>query len=199
MSTTAQDVRLLLRMWLRNPRHVAALAPSSQGLGRLMAKHVPPHGERFVVELGAGTGAVTQALLAAGVSRDHLAIVERDATLVEVLKQRFPGVRIIHGDAMHLRRLLRSHGVTAVACVVSSLPLLTLPPLTRLAVLRESFKVLADDGVLVQYTYGFLSPLASKRRRQLGIFGRCVGRVWRNVPPATVWTYRRIETLGALN
>lgn len=160
-----------------------------------MAQHVPIQGDSFVVELGAGTGAVTQALLASGVARDRLAIVERDATLVDVLRQRFPGVRIIHGDAMHLRRLLRSHGVAAVSCVVSSLPLLTLPPLTRLAVLRESFKVLADDGVLVQYTYGFLSPLPRKRRQQLGIVGRCVGRVWRNLPPATVWTYRRIETL----
>jgi phosphatidylethanolamine/phosphatidyl-N-methylethanolamine N-methyltransferase len=191
MSSTPEDAKLLFGMWLKNPRHIATFAPSSDALARHMARHVPPHGDRFVVELGAGTGAVTRALLAAGVARDKLVILERDATLAQVLRERFPGTRVIHGDATHLKKLLHVHGIDEVCCIVSSLPLLTLPPLTRLAVLRQSFRLLGSTGVFVQYTYSPFSPVSIKRRRQFGLYGRCVARVWNNLPPATVWTYGR--------
>src|SRR5258707_12647936 len=80
-----------------------------------------------VIELGAGTGEVTKALLAAGIAPHRLALVERDPELAGFLRQNFPGPQIIEGDAAHLPGLLVANGVEHIAAVVSSLPLLSLP------------------------------------------------------------------------
>lgn len=190
MNSTLNEARLWIGMWLRNPRHIASLAPSSAALAQLMAKRVPLKSGQIVVELGAGTGAVTRALLHAGVAPSNLVVIERDAQLVSLLRTRFPGAVIIQGDAAQLQRLLQGRGITSVACIVSSLPLLTLPIRTRVAILRASFALLGEQGELIQYTYSPFSPIKTRMLRRMGLNGSRIGHIWRNVPPATVWAFR---------
>ena len=117
---------LFLRRWLQAPAKVGAVAPSSKHLGLAMARaalHDKPWLRGQVVELGPGTGRITEALLDQGLPGEALLAIERDAALAGYLQAQFPHIGVLAGDAAHLRDLL---GGAPVAAVVSSLPLLSL-------------------------------------------------------------------------
>ena len=144
-----------------------------------------------VVELGAGTGQVTKALLAAGIDPQRLTLVERDGELAAFLRRHFLGPRIIEGDAVRLPRLLADNGVERVSVVVSSLPLLSLPAGVVNGIVGGVFEALPRGGALVQFTYGPTPPVPRALRERLQLDGVHGKRIWRNVPPAVVWTFRR--------
>lgn len=179
--------RLFLARWLKAPHKVGALAPASRHLARAMAEQIAPE-EALVIELGGGTGSVTQALLDAGLPPERLIVVEHDHAFYVLLKKRFPAVRVLRGDAAHLRALLAPLGIAHASAVVSSLPLLSMPKPLRRRIVEESFALMGEHGTFIQYTYGAFSPL---RRRESGLKGEVAERVWRNFPPAAVWRFRR--------
>ncbi len=144
-----------------------------------------------VVELGAGTGVVTEALLAAGIPANRLALVERDPELAAFLRTRFKGPQIVEGDAARLADLLVKQGIRQVSAVVSSLPLLSLPADVVGGIVRGVFEALPRGGALVQFTYGPSPPIPRGLRDELSLRGASSRRIWRNVPPAVVWTFRR--------
>jgi phosphatidylethanolamine/phosphatidyl-N-methylethanolamine N-methyltransferase len=181
---------LFLARWLRAPHRIGALAPAGRHLARAMAEQITPEAD-LVIELGGGTGNITQALLDAGLPPDRLIVVERDPAFYALLKKRFPLLKILRGDATRLRALLAPLGVSRAATIVSSLPLLNMPGPLRQRLVEESFALLAERGTLIQYTYGAFSPL---RRRKSGLKGEIAERVWRNFPPASVWRFRRRES-----
>jgi len=185
---------LFLKRWLRRPFAMGSVVPSGRLLGKAMAEATkasldgrPGH----VVELGAGTGEVTRALLDAGFAPERLALVERDPELAGFLRRHFPGPRIIEGDAARLPQLLASHGIAPVAAVVSSLPLLSLPAAVVGGIVGGVFETLPRGGALVQFTYGPTPPVPRALRERLHLEAAHGSRIWRNVPPAMVWTFRR--------
>jgi len=193
----ATDIRLFLSSWLRAPLQIGALLPSSKRLARAMAAQVDPRHEGLVVELGPGTGAVTQALLCRGVHASRLVSIERDPNFCHLLRNRFPGVQVLQGDASELQQMLNSQAMSRVNTIVSSLPLLSLPFSTQRQILRESFAAMEEDGIFVQFTYGFRSPVHSVLQRRLGLVGHPVARVFRNLPPAVAWQYTQRRKSGA--
>ncbi len=180
---------LFLARWLKAPHRVGALTPASRHLARAMAEQIAPE-RGLVIELGGGTGSVTQALLEAGLPPERLVVIERDPAFYALLKKRFPLSKILRGDASRLGALLAPLGINCAAAVVSSLPLLSMPKPLRQRIVEESFALLAEHGTFIQYTYGAFSPL---RRRKSGLKGEIAERVWRNFPPASVWCFRRRE------
>ncbi len=178
---------------LNNPRPVGSAVPSSRFLARRIAGFLPQSPRGYVVELGAGTGAITSALLDRGIPPDRLVPVERSATMVKLLKRRFPSVNVALGDAVQLRSLLGSHlGTDAceVSYVVSSLPLRSLPDEDVRRIVREIQHVLHKDGKLLQYTY----DLRRTPHRSLSGFKRCYTTVvWANFPPARLDVFRKAE------
>ena len=184
-----QEAALFLARWIKSPQWIGAVAPSSRGLARAMAREVAPQGTGFVVELGGGTGSITSALLDHGVAPDRLVVVERDYTLAAILRKRFPGVRIVRGDAGELSALLGSLGIDQVDTVVSSLPLLSMPKLVRRRIVDASVAVLAEDGSFIQFTYGVASPFPAP---EFGLKGEVADRIFFNFPPAAVWRFRRL-------
>jgi phosphatidylethanolamine/phosphatidyl-N-methylethanolamine N-methyltransferase len=183
------DSRLILKLWLKNPMKIGTVAPSSPELASAMARQIPRGGQGYVVELGGGTGPVTRAILEAGVPPDRLIVIERDPILHKHLTERYPQVRVLLGDAMHLQQLLRREGIAPVRAVVSSLPLLVMKKAIQHRIGAQIFAVLEPDAPLIQFTYGLFSPL--KNRRRLGVSGGVKDRVLQNIPPASVWLYRR--------
>lgn len=166
---------------------MGAVAPSSPGLSKLMASRVDP-ADSSVVEIGAGTGAVTRALLSRGVKRERLVVIERDASLARYLQEQFPGVRVRCGDAADTGKILAAEDVGQVKTVISSLPLRNLPAEQRSRMVRAILDALCPNGQLIQYTYALGCPIPS---RSHGIRAECLGRVWLNVPPAAVWRFTR--------
>lgn len=182
---------LFFSRWLKNPLRTGAVVPSGSALAQLMAAEVDLARPGAVVELGGGTGAITKALLEIGVDPERLLVVEKDPELHGLLTRRFPQVTILKADATRLRSCLRRHGVDSLGTVVSSLPLLSMSERRQRVILKNVFACLADDGVMVQYTYGPGSPIAPARLMRWGLVARPVGRCWRNMPPATVWRLAR--------
>jgi phosphatidylethanolamine/phosphatidyl-N-methylethanolamine N-methyltransferase len=187
-----KDSRLLFKSWLKNPRHIGAIVVSSPELAAAMARQIPSHPKGYVVELGGGTGAVTRAILKAGIDPDRLVVVERDRALFDHLVKRFPGVRVLLGDAMHLNALLKRHDIHPVSAIVSSLPLLSMKKSVQYRIGAQAFASLEADAPLIQFTYGLFSPLPKSR---LGILGQVAERVLQNLPPASIWCYRRASAL----
>jgi phosphatidylethanolamine/phosphatidyl-N-methylethanolamine N-methyltransferase len=186
------EVAVFFGRWLRAPHHIGAVAPSSRYLARAMAKQVEVGSTEVVVELGGGTGSVTKALLER-IPAEQLIVVERDERLYHMLRRRFPQLRILLGDARQLGALLRPLGINAVSAVVSSLPLVSMPKRIRRQIVDQSFAMMGEAGRFIQFTYSLTSPLA---RRELGLRGRVASRVWLNVPPATVWSFRRAPAVA---
>src|SRR5437764_732073 len=192
---TAEPVgtALFLKRWLRRPFAMGAVVPSGRLLAAAVARRTVSEiagREGHVIELGAGTGEVTKALLAAGIPGDRLALVERDPELVAFLRRHFRGPKIIEGDAARLTRLLAAQKVERVAAVVSSLPLLSLPGDVVNGIVHGVFEALPRGAALVQFTYGPVPPIPRGLRQNLHLVGARGRRIWRNVPPAVVWTFR---------
>lgn len=184
------DEGRFIRSWFDNPLRVGAVSPSGRALARMMARYVDPQSQGAVIELGPGTGAITEALLARGVAPARLFLVEFDPNFCERLKTRFPGVNVVEGDAYSFRQLLASRFGEPAAAVVSSLPLLVKSEKQRLDLLAEAFGCMNPDGVFIQFTYGPASPMP--RYKSFGPTFRAERspQVWLNIPPASVWIYQ---------
>lgn len=193
-SATRIDERLadearFIKSWFGNPSLAGAVSPSGRFLARTMARYVDPEGNGPVIELGPGTGAITEALLQRGIVPGRLVLVEFDAAFCTLLRRRFPGVRVVQGDAYHLGESLRALLDEPAAAIVSSLPLLNKPERERLRLLTEAFGLMAPDGCFVQFTYGMTSPVPRKNTK-LAFHAEVSAPVWLNLPPARVWVYR---------
>jgi phosphatidylethanolamine/phosphatidyl-N-methylethanolamine N-methyltransferase len=138
-----------------------------------------------VLELGAGTGSLTQGLVRAGCSPERIIALEREPALAAVLRREFPTMTVIAGDATQIREHLAG-GVDRLAGVVSSLPMKWFPIAAQSAVVRPCRDLLGPGGCFLQLTNAFFSPLPVDR---LGIKGREVGRVWLNLLPTQIWAY----------
>lgn len=189
---SAREEIFFLSRWLRAPLKTGSVRPSGRDLTRLIANTVAQIGpEEWVVELGGGTGAVTRALLEAGIRPERLVILERDPALSAWLRRDFPGTTVIAGDAEHLDRHLARREINGVRRIVSSLPLLSLPRGQRRAILTAILSVLGEEGSLIQYSYGPSCPVPRSLRNELGLDAKPIGIAWRNLPPARVWEFSK--------
>lgn len=181
------------REWIKHPLQMASVLPSGQPLARMMISAMPEQA-RCVIELGGGTGVITEALIRHGVSPAQLLVLEMNATMHAILRRRFPLAQVLCADARHVNELAQRTGVLApegADAILSSLGLLTMPPALQHDIVAAALAVLRPGGVFVQYTYGPRSPLDEQVRQQLGLRCRRVGMVWRNLPPAQVFAYVR--------
>jgi phosphatidylethanolamine/phosphatidyl-N-methylethanolamine N-methyltransferase len=183
------EVRFL-RSWIERPLTTGAVAPSGRLLARAMARYVDPGSEGPVVELGPGTGPVTDALVKAGVAPSRLVLVEFNPAFCRILHTRYPEATLVQGDAYSLRRLLETLLLQPAAAVVSSLPLITKPLRMRMRLVRDAFDLMLPGAPFVQFTYSVASPVPLRLR---GFTAEASERIWLNLPPARVWVYRKIR------
>jgi phosphatidylethanolamine/phosphatidyl-N-methylethanolamine N-methyltransferase len=184
---TPHDFGDFFRSWIRDPRGIGACAPSGRALAKLMATGVMP--ESKVLELGAGTGTVTEALLAKGVQPDDLYLVECNRELARILQRRFPRCHVIVADALALDPHLAP--AATFDFVISGLPLLLFSIEQRLKLLRQALARLRPGGVLHQFTYGGRCPIERELRRTLRIDSELLGIAALNLPPAFVYRLMR--------
>ncbi len=184
------DSTLFLQEWFANPQRTGSVAPSSPQLAAAMAHWLPTNPDSFVLELGPGTGAVTDALIKRGLREDRLVAIERNPKMARLLREKFPRAQIINGDAWHLDHLLRSRRepIESVGAVISSLPLLNFPPEEAEALTQKIRAMLEPDGNWVQYSY----HLGKKQVRGAASFKlRASKIVWLNFPPARVSVFKK--------
>jgi phosphatidylethanolamine/phosphatidyl-N-methylethanolamine N-methyltransferase len=175
------------RSWMEKPLAIGAVTPSGKALARTMASYVDPKGDGPVIELGPGTGPVTEALVAQGVDPARLVLVEFNPHFCRLLRERYPTATVVQGDAYSLRRLLGTLLRQPAAAVVSGLPLFTKPLRMRLRLLHEAFAMMLPGAPFVQFTYAAYSPIPRALQR---LSAQASERIWTNIPPARVWVYR---------
>ncbi|MCX7555411.1 methyltransferase domain-containing protein [Xanthomonadaceae bacterium JHOS43] len=181
------------RQWLRHPLSTAAISPSGPHLARSMVAEIQI-GARRVIELGAGTGAMTRAILAQGIEPDDLLALELNPDLCRYLEGAFPQVKVICADARELAKALDACGYAQgglADAVVSSLGLLSMPRTLQHDILKASFDCLNPGGRFIQFTYGPTCPVPRDVLDALDLHVLRGRTVLRNVPPATVFVFSR--------
>jgi phosphatidylethanolamine/phosphatidyl-N-methylethanolamine N-methyltransferase len=182
------EVRFI-RSWLEKPLETGAVAPSGKILARTMASYVDPNVTGPVIELGPGTGPVTEALVTQGVDPARLVLVEYNPMFCRLLRTRYPAATVVQGDAYGLKRALgKVISQRAAAAVVSGLPIVTKSVRTRLRLINEALGFLSPGAPFIQFTYAVVPPLP---RAIAGVRAEASERIWLNLPPARVWIYRR--------
>jgi phosphatidylethanolamine/phosphatidyl-N-methylethanolamine N-methyltransferase len=181
------EVRFL-RSWIEKPLHMGAVMPSGRVLARTMAQYVDIDSAGPVVELGPGTGAITNALIEHGIDQRRLVLVEYNPGFCALLRDRYPQAKVVQGDAYALRDSLWDVLNAPASAVVSGLPLVTKPMLTRLKLIRDAFVALAPGAPFVQFTYSVAPPIPKSLP---GVSTEASERIWMNLPPARVWVYRK--------
>ena len=172
-----------LRGLISNPRGVSAPTPSSPTLARAIAAQVDIARDGLVIELGPGTGVVTQALLEHGVPAHRLVVIEQEPCFAGLLRRRFPQVSVRQGDALIFESQIPFDA--PVAAVVSGVPLLQLPLTARRSLLRRALACQDGAGSFIQLSYSWRPPVPPEPDMTV-----TKKSVWRNFPPAHVWTYR---------
>lgn len=191
------DEMKFIRSWAQNPLRTGAVTPSGPDLAAKMASFLTPRPHCRVVELGPGTGAVTKALIDRGFANHHLNLVEYSPEFCEILSLRYPGLTVLQGDAYALRESLESEGgffadrsnrSGKLDGIVSSLPLLTRPEQVRKALLADALDMLKPGAPFIQFSYGLVAPV---KPDSLAVSVFSSDWVWKNLPPARVWVYRK--------
>jgi phosphatidylethanolamine/phosphatidyl-N-methylethanolamine N-methyltransferase len=182
------DDARFLKTWIEKPLLTGAVMPSGKFLAKAMAQHVDPAETGPVVEIGPGTGPVTEALLARGVAEERLILVEFNPDFVALLRHRFPKARVVQGDAYAIATLLKTELTEPAAAIVSSLPLFTKPPEIRKNLLQQAFSLMKPRAPFIQFTYAVVPPIPERGQ---GYTSKASNWILLNIPPARVWVYRR--------
>jgi len=187
---------------MRHPLKTGALWPSSKALSQVVADqcHVPSGA--VIVELGAGTGALTELILQRLNSQNRFLVVEINRTHATFLQGRFPQCKVIHDAAENLEEHLSG---ARAACIVSGLPWTNMFAQAQDQLLKAIVASLAPGGQFVAFSYAHAWCLPSARRFR-ALLGRRFSRVeftpivWKNLPPAKVlrcWKDRSVARNGA--
>jgi len=182
------DQLRFLKSWVQSPLKTGAVAPSGPHLVRGMAAAADPAVDGPLIELGPGTGVVTEALIARGFDEARIVAIEYNDDFSVLLRERFPRATILTGDAYAVADVVGGHLAAPPCAVVSSLPLFTQPEAARLSMVEACFDLLPPGRPFIQFSYALVSPVP---RRIEGMTVETSPWIWRNVPPARVWVYRR--------
>lgn len=180
---------LFFRRWLANPVQIGSAVPSSPALCRMITQRIQREPDEMVLELGAGTGVISRAIVESGVPADRLMVVEVVPSMTRVLRATLPGVNVIEGDAWRLPDLLPAHWHGRIGTVICGIPLVLLP-IARQAALIEAIETVAPGRGFLLYSYCASSPLPCRR---LGLSARRQSWTPMNFPPASVWRYAVVE------
>lgn len=195
--TPARDLLAFVSSAARNPAVIGAVAPSGRALSDVLASVAPEDPAATVVELGPGTGVVSQALRRRMAPEARHVAVEIDPGMVTHLARTRPWLEVVRGDAKDLQKLLADIGITRVDTVVSGLPWTLFSREAQRGIMEQVSRVLAPDGVFTTFAYRHVMNLPTQRRfrellEQSFDEVRLSPTVWRNVPPALCYQCRNL-------
>ena len=158
-----------LGRFVRNPRQVGAVVPSSPALARAMVRGLDVAADRSVVELGPGTGALTQTILRHLTRPDRYLGIELNRRFVEHLRRRFPGAPFVHGCAQDADRHHAETDLPTVGAVLCGLPFASLDDDVQDGVVDSLARLLPAQGQFrtFQYVHAYRLPAARRFRRRM--------------------------------
>ncbi len=178
-----------LKGFLRNPKEVGSVVPSSRFLTRRVLECGAVDKARVIVELGPGTGVFTGEILKRMRPNAKLVAVEINPTFVRMLRSNYPDPRLFvyEGSASDLEKALIEAGTSQADLVVSGIPFSTLAHETRRATLEAARRVLGPGGYFVAY-----QVRSHVRRFAEPVFGPGeTHREFLNLPPMRIYVWQR--------
>lgn len=173
--------------WIDGPKAVGAILPTSSITARRMASVIDINSSLPVLELGPGTGVITKAILNSGIKPEQLYSIEYSSDFVDHLKNHYPDIHLIQGDAFDLDNTLAEQKDLVFDCVISAVPLLNFPVEKRVHFIEDLLRRIPNGRPVIQITYGPLAPVPAGKGNYIV---QHYDFVMRNVPPAQLWVYK---------
>ncbi len=192
MSSSIKSAAIFLGEFLRNPRQLGSIIPSSRFLKRRIIAAADLAGVSVVVELGPGNGGTTRSILNALPANARLISIELNEGL-HALNSEIKDPRYIahHGNAADLSDILQQHQTGRPDVVISGIPFSTMQPEAGKAILECVHKELVDGGRFIVYQ---VSARADELNSYYANGSRSVAWEWFNLPPLRVWRWHKAES-----
>lgn len=181
---------------LRSPTEVGTIFPSSRYVAREFTRGIDMEANPAVLELGPGTGALTEHLHETMSRPERYLGIEQDGAYVRVLRERFPEMMFVEDSAADMIDHLEDVEFDELDLIVSGLPFATLPE-SVLARIYNGLDEAMTSGTqfrAIQLAHAWPTTPAKRFRRHMNrMFGQCRRSriVWRNMPPAYVLIWER--------
>lgn len=187
-----RDQLLFFNSFVKRPGQIGAVAPSGRALCKTLVDSFDWDSTKYVVELGPGTGVVTELIMERLNPSAHFFAVERDPRLAKLARQRCPQAEIVEGCATDLERLCSDRGYPHLDAIVSGLPWASFKLSLQKEILDSMFRVLKPEGSFATFAYlqGLGLPAGQRFAKLLKQRFRTVTKsrtVWNNLPPALVY------------
>ena len=181
---------------LRNPKHIGAIAPSSEKLAMAMVEGLELHPGELIIELGPGTGAFTKQISKIIPEGASYLGIERDPKFVRLLQKRYPHLTFVNGNAENLCDLRNGYNSMKTRVIISGLPFSIQVGEVRDNIIDGIDKLMTHGAVFrtMQYLHAYPIPSATRfRRRMTEVFGDFHRSkvIIPNLPPAFVLTWKR--------
>ena len=180
-----KGLKIFVSELLHSPAKIGAVVPSSNMLARRIADQIHYTDNAHVLEIGAGTGVITQAMLERDIPLTSIIIVEQSAKMTNFLNQRFPGITVLQTNAINLTKVIEPTQYS-INTIVSSLPLRSMPKDTVTEIIQQIKTVLPKNGRYIQFTYSTLHKNDFLTHDFHYIHSQYV---WWNLPPARIDVY----------
>lgn len=178
------DKWLFFRKFIEKGRTISSAVPSSTSLVAGVLRRVDFTRPATIVELGAGTGAVTTEIVARLRPFHRFVAVENDPDFCNILRRRFPETLLLQADASEIAKPLADMGIHKVDYILSGLPTPNLSAKATVRLWRWLHHALAPEGLFIQIT---IAPLVYRKFYDRLFDSVEYRMVWRNLPPGGVY------------
>jgi phospholipid N-methyltransferase len=134
---------------------LGSFIPSSRFLVEHLLEQVDWQQARVLVEYGPGVGNITGEILRRMRRDAKLVVIEMNREFVDFLRAAFNDerLRVVHGSAADVRKVLHGLGLPRADCIISGIPYSTMPGHMRDAILHSSRQVLQANGSFLIYQF----------------------------------------------
>lgn len=190
-----KDNILFIKAFLKSPAHVGAIFPSSRALADAMTSFEELPKTKTILELGCGTGAITEAILEKISPSATYIGIELNKNCVEHLSKRFPNNTFQYGSAERIQEYLQQYHLENAEAIISGLPWAVLPEEMQNKIFDAILHNLSADGIFVTFAYSHAKymPRARRLKHRLEKYFDKVKTsptIWKNVPPAFFYECR---------
>lgn len=180
-----------LKEYLLKQKTTGAICPSSSHLAKAMTPSKIVASAHSVVELGPGTGVITEKIINKIPEDCTFFALEINHAFAKVLEDRYPQLKVYRDSAVNIRKYLKKNKVQQCDTIISSLPWTYLSPQTQDEIFASVHQSLSIEGKMITYSYlhGAIFPPGKRFRKLLSQHFSEVKKkvVWKNLPPAIVY------------
>ncbi len=182
------SIPLFIKRFFVTPAVIGTIAPTSTSTARKMAAPIPPNAT--VLEIGAGTGSMTQGILERLDNPSQLTSVEIDPELAKEFRVNFPNVTLNVGDAEEVMRTTSN-----LDAIVSGIPFAVMDAQKRTRMFQAVARAIKPDGLFIPIQYG----LTLRRELEQHFSDVRIGFSFWNIPPTFFYICRKPKTTSSNN